>query len=174
MNIFETKNSARIDIDAVKQVILGERRGVWCLDLQSGTVQKCAPNETCIRIPRVTQQKMEQSMREFITESGMFVLDEDDEVFVRTLKRLLTQEHVLGDALKLLRSSGSWMSGWSQWSNDTFWEDLVEWLEDNVPDMTEVLELDCSCGMCHILAENFKHSGDHIRVDWNLDNLSST
>lgn len=172
MYTLKTASGAPIDVDAIGAVMAGDRAGAWWLDTRTGTVEARPTGSDRVRIPRVTREKMERIMHAFITDGSSFVLDADDEAFVRTLQALLAREQVLERALALLHTNDAWMSAWVAWRDDAFWEDLVGWLASTVPGMTEAFELDCSCGMCHMLAEDIKRSGDQTQVDWNLDNLS--
>jgi len=169
---FETKTGASVDVEAVEQVMFGERKGVWCLDIQNGTVKKTTPDTTHVRISRFTQQEIEQVMRDFITESSVFIFDEEDEKLTHSLLKVLEGGNVIHNALKILQTSDAWMSGWLQWRSDAFWEEIKAWLFNTIPDLTEAFELNCSCSMCHALAKNIELSNSTIRIDWNLENIN--
>ena len=169
MSTYKTQSGNEIDIEAVIEVLAGEREGKWFLDTFSGKVSDKQNPVYAVCIQSVSEKKILEIMIDFI-ESMCF---EDNDPVSKALKNLLdNSENIVNDALAILRTNDSWMSGWITWRNEALWDDALDLLYKADPKIKEFIELDCTCPMCHFLSKDIERNGEDIEIKWDLSNVS--
>ena len=169
MSTYKTQSGNEIDVGAVIEVLAGERKGKWFLDTFSGEVSDKQSSVYAVRIQSVPEKKISEIMIDFI-ESMCF---EDNDPVSKALENLLdNSENIVDDALTILRTNNPWMSGWITWRNEALWDEALDFLYELDPKIKEVLELDCSCPLCHLLAKDIERNGEDMEIKWDLSNVS--
>jgi len=167
--MFETRTGTKIDEEVIVEVMTRERAGVWCLDVTTG---KVVPDVgiTCAKIPVISDEEIEKEMRMFIDTFSLWVDDDSDKRIAELLSALTSNVCVYADAIRILESDDSWMSGWREWISTAVWDELRAWLRSLDNGIIEVVVFDCSCVRCHDMAEHVAKDL-RVRVEWNFDTM---
>lgn len=169
MIAFETRAGKNIDIDTVEEVMLGKYTEPRFLDVVTGSVEG-EEGMTREEIPVLPKERLEKEMRSFIEVVIVGEGEENGEEIVAHLTKLPSQKNVYAGAMQILETDEAWMIGWREWISTSAWEELRAWLLSADSGIVEVATFDCSCPLCHDMAESLKHN-KRMRIDWNFENM---
>jgi len=167
--MFETRAGTKIDEEIIVEVMTRERSGVWFLDIVTGKIVSDA-GITCAEIPVISDEKIEKEMRAFIDTFSLWIDDASDARIVGLLSALTPHACVYADAIRILKTDDSWMVGWREWISTAVWDELRAWILSVDDGMREVVTFDCSCVLCHDMAEHVAKD-PRVRVEWNFDSM---
>ncbi len=170
MIAFETHAGKEINLDAVEAVMLGKHAEPRFLDVVTGRVES-EPSVTRMEIPVISKERFEKEMRSFIDMMAVWENDESDACIIEKLTALLSGKEVYDKAMQILQTDEAWMIGWREWISTSVWEEMRAWLLSADNGIVEVATFNCSCALCHDMAQGMK-GNERIRVDWNLDNMN--
>jgi len=111
-------------------------------------------------------------MQDFIDERYIFVLNDEDEKIAQKIVRFRNEEDVIRKTLAVLKKNDSWLFAWTEWRDTDFWGDIEEFILLADDKIKEILDLDCSCPLCHLLGKELEKN-KRIEVNWDFSNIGN-
>ncbi|MBU4536600.1 hypothetical protein KJ603_01005 [Patescibacteria group bacterium] len=118
------------------------------------------------------REAIKKVMQDFIDNRYIFVLNDEDEKIAQKIVRFRKEENIIRKTLAVLKENDSWLFAWIGWRDTDFWEDIEEFILSADDKIKEILDLDCSCPLCHLLGKELEKN-KRVEVNWDFDNIKS-